>query len=136
MIADEMPSGAATKTDAVGVELKHVQTRFAKRRVLLWLVGITVADCCWLVWTMTEQEDKRLFFGLWKLRHILVALAGAWLAVTIMLWFLLRRRFVMWIICNFWSAAAVLLAELAGFAGVISYPKLFTAGDSLGTQEI
>ncbi|MBK7875224.1 MAG: hypothetical protein IPJ77_05665 [Planctomycetes bacterium] len=78
----------------------------------------------------------RQLFGLWRTRHVVVALALAWGSIALVVWSFGPRARARFVALNVSFAGFWLLLEAVGLAGVVSYPKLLggVAHEQLGTR--
>ena len=109
-----------------------------RRRAMLSAIGIAIVTCIWLVLTASANKEHRLlFFGLWRTRYCIVALAGGWLCLAYICRTWSRAALFAWCACAGAAVSAVLLAELIGVTGLVSYPAMFgIQREGLGAKAI
>lgn len=71
----------------------------------------------------TSLDEGLRFFGLWRTRDLLGALALAWCAVAILLGAHSRRALLAFVAAQATAGLALLGLELAGFAGLLSFER-------------
>ena len=114
------------------VAMKRVPTQnephgaASRRRRALGLsaavAGLTIA---WLVLTADKQGGGvHQFFGLWRMRHILVAVAGIWLMVAALAAAVSRKALWRMLATTTSAAFTILLIEVVALTGIVDIARV------------
>lgn len=89
----------------------------------------------WLAITRDPSVEHRRLLGLWRTRSVLVALPVLWSAMFLLARALSARAAARFILVTLAGAIGWVALELAGAAGLVSYPRLLgqEAGETLGS---
>lgn len=100
-------------------------TRPGRRRAALALaLALALLAAGWLALTAqrsTSLDEGLRFFGLWRTRHLLAALALLWCAAALLLGALARRALLAFLAAQAAAGLALVALELAGLAGLLSF---------------
>jgi hypothetical protein len=105
--------------------------RGAGRAARLGALGLVSLTALWLWWTAAAPAldgPGRQSFGLWRVRHVAVALALLWSAFALLVAQAGPRARTRFVVANAACVACWLLLEGIGALGLVSYPALLGTG--------
>lgn len=94
-------------------------------------IGISIAfslfaiATCFLYWKVDQDDTRRLFFGMWRLQNVLVGVLLIYFSVARATWIFSRRMTYGYLFATFLLISTIILMELIGLCGIISYPQVF-----------
>jgi hypothetical protein len=114
-----------------------VSSRAARVGALL-LVLMAIAWLWHGIGTAPRGESGRLYFGLWRTRHVAFALGLGWCAAGLLLAAVGRRALVRFLVVHATCAIGWLLLEATGLIGLVDYPALLStsAPETLGMRRM
>src|SRR4051812_10433557 len=104
---------------------QHVESGPSRsRRNLAVALLLILLTAVWLAWTARQRGDEQQFFGLWRSRHLLPALAAIWLASAFLVATLSRKALFKWLAISLSACLTLAVIEVAGDVGLINASRL------------
>lgn len=108
-------------TEVRSEPIKNSSRRRNAGIALVFLLGTAI----WLAFMAHKSaDDSQQFFGLWRTRHMLLALAAIWFAFTFFAVAISRRALFKWLAVNMSACLALFIVEVAGDVGLVNASKL------------
>ena len=103
-----------------------VERRNNRRRLALALAAVLVIGTIVSLAITADARERGVqqFFGLWRLRHILMAAAGLWLSAGILAATISRAAVFRWLAISISLAGTMVLIEAIGLAGLIDFSRV------------
>ena len=113
----------AMKRVPTEIELHSAASR--RRRALGLSAAVAGLTIAWLALTADKQSGGvHQFFGLWRMRHILVAVAGIWLTVAALAATVSRKALWRMLATTISAALTILLIEVVALTGIIDIARV------------
>lgn len=87
--------------------------------------SLLVASVVWMVATVADDENRRLFFGLWRMRHLAVSTVAILLSALFISIGISRKATFSLLLASLIGLSTVFLLEIVGAFGLVSYPEAF-----------
>jgi hypothetical protein len=107
-------------------------------RFLAASVAVSALIAVWLTLNVNRSAEVRRFAGLWRMREVLVAFAGGWIAILLLAAAVSRTLARQLVTFTVIAALTLSMLEGAGLAGLVDYRRLLGAerGAVLGSLPI